>query len=292
MTGRLAGDDLAITLTNVGADRVKQVKALAGRSARLRAHRFVVEGPQGVREAVRFAAASVLDVYLTAAAHARNPEIAAEAAAAGLRVYGCSPEVAGAMSGDAQGVIAVVGLERAEGATLPVAPKLVAILADARDPGNAGTVIRAADAAGADAIILAGESVEATNPKVLRSSAGSFFHLPVIEGLTLAEAVTAARAAGLRILATDGSGRVELGDGGASDASLAAPTAWVFGNEARGLSSADLALADATVRIPMYGRAESLNLGAAATLCLFASASAHRAGENTPAHRARLDATP
>lgn len=281
MTGRPAGDDLAITLTNVGADRIKQVKALAGRSSRLRAHRFVVEGPQGVREAVRFAADSVLDVYLTAAAHARSPEIAAEAAAAGLRVYGCSPEVAEAMSGDAQGVIAVVGLERAEGAELPARARLVAILADARDPGNAGTVIRAADAAGADAVILAGESVEGTNPKVLRASAGSYFHLPVIEGLSLAEAVTAARAAGLRILATDGSGKLALGEGAASAASLEAPTAWIFGNEARGLSPADLALADATVRIPMYGRAESLNLGAAATLCLFASAAAHRAAADT-----------
>lgn len=277
MPGRPAGPDLAITLSNAGADRIKQVRALAGRSARLRAHRFVVEGPQCVREAVRFAAGSVLDVYLTSAVHARSPEIAAEAAAAGIRIYGCTPEVADAMSGDAQGAIAIVGLEWSADAALPAASRLVAILADVRDPGNAGTVIRAADAAGADAVILAGESVEATNPKVLRASAGSFFHLPVIEGLSLADAVTAARAAGLQVLATDGSGRVTLGDGAASAASLAAPTAWIFGNEARGLSPADLALADATVRIPMYGHAESLNLGAAATLCLFASAGAHRA---------------
>lgn len=277
MTGRPAGPDLAITLSNVGADRIKQVRALAGRSARLRAHRFVVEGPQGVREAVRFAAPAVLDVYLTSAANVRSPEIASEALAAGLRVHGCSPEVAEAMSGDAQGVLAVVGLEWAEGAAIATSPRLVAILADARDPGNAGTVIRAADAAGADAVIIAGESVEATNPKVLRSSAGSYFHLPVIEGVTLEQAVTSARAAGLRILATDGSGDAVLGSGPASGPDLTEPTAWVFGNEARGLSRQDLALADSIVRIPMYGRAESLNLGAAATLCLFASAAAHRA---------------
>jgi TrmH family RNA methyltransferase len=272
-----------ITLSNTGADRIKQVRALAGRSARLRARRFVVEGPQGVREAVRFAAPAVLDVYLTGAANARHPEIASKALAAGLRVYGCSPEVADAMSGDGQGVIAVVGLEHAEGAALPPSPRLVAILADARDPGNAGTVIRAADAAGADAVILGGESVEATNPKVLRSSAGSYFHLPVIEGLTLEEAVTAARAAGLRILAADGSGDAVLGSNAASAPDVAEPTAWIFGNEARGLSRQDLALADSVVRIPMYGRAESLNLGAAATLCLFASAAAHHAStEATP----------
>jgi TrmH family RNA methyltransferase len=276
VNGRPAGPDLAITLSIVGADRVKQVRALAGRSARLRAHRFVVEGPQGVREAVRFAAPAVLDVYLTSAANARSPEIASEALAAGLRVYGCTPDVADAMSGDAQGVLAVVGLEWAGGAAIPSSPRLVAILADVRDPGNAGTVIRAADAAGADAVILTGESVEATNPKVLRSSAGSYFHLPVIEGVTLAGAVTAARAAGLRILATDGSGDAVLGAGPANGPDLTEPTAWIFGNEAHGLSRQDLALADSVVRIPMYGRAESLNLGAAATLCLFASASGHR----------------
>ncbi len=281
MTGRPAAADLAITLSNPRADRIKQVRTLAGRSARLRAHRFLVEGPQGVREAIPFAAPAVLDVYVTDVANARSPEIASEALDAGLRVHGCSPEVVDAMSGDAQGVLAVVGLEYAEGAALPSSPRLVAILADARDPGNAGTVIRTADAAGADAVILAGESVEATNPKVLRSSAGSYFHLPVIEGLTLEEAVTSARAAGLRILATDGSGDVLLGSGAASTPDLAEPTAWIFGNEARGLSRQDLALADATLRIPMYGRAESLNLGAAAALCLFASASAHRASNDT-----------
>jgi TrmH family RNA methyltransferase len=178
------------------------------------------------------------------------------------------------MSGDAQGVLAVVGLERAEGATIPSSPRLVAILGDARDPGNAGTVIRAADAAGADAVILAGERVEATNPKVLRSSAGSYFHLPVIEGLTLEQAVTAARAAGLRVLATDASGDSVLGSGPGAGPDLTEPTAWIFGNEARGLSRQDLALADSVVRIPMYGRAESLNVAAAATLCMFASAAA------------------
>ncbi len=277
MSGRPAGLDVAITLSNVRADRIAQVKALAGRSARRRARRFVVEGPQGVREAVRFAAESVLDVYVTEAANARHPEIAREATEAGLRVYGCSPDVANAMSADAQGVIAVVGLERAEGASLPEAPTLVAILADVRDPGNAGTVIRTADAAGADAVILAGESVEATNPKVLRASAGSYFHLPVIEGLSLADAVAAVRAVGLRVLAADGRGTVALGEGTASPAALAPPTAWMFGNEAHGLAPEALALAEA-VRVPMFGRAESLNLAAAATLCLFASATAQRNG--------------
>jgi TrmH family RNA methyltransferase len=256
---------------------VRQVRALAGRSARRRARRFLVEGPQGVREAVRFAPESVLDVYVTAEASARHPEIAAEATDRGIRVHECAEDVAAAMSGDAQGVLAVVGMERAEGQVLPPEPRLVAILAEVRDPGNAGTVIRAADAAGADAVVFAGECVEAVNPKVLRASAGSYFHLPVIEGISLADAVSAVEAAGMRVLVADGRAPIELGSPGADADALAGPTAWVFGNEARGLTPEQRALGQ-TVRIPVYGKAESLNLAAAAAVCLYASASARRRG--------------
>src|SRR5690606_32906171 len=148
------------------------------------------------------------------------------------------------------------------------------------DPGNAGTVVRAADAAGADAVVLAGESVDVHNPKVVRSTAGSLFHLPVVTGVSLADALAALRGAGLPVLAADGAGDLDLDDlldvAGADDASrpavdLAAPTAWVFGNEAWGLPVEDRALADAVVRVPIRGRAESLNLATAATVCLYAS---------------------
>lgn len=234
---------------------------------------MIVEGPQAVREAVRFAAARVRDVYLTAAASERYAEILDEARAASLYVHGMTPEVAEAMSPDAQGVVAVVD-EAAPSLTeaLLGSPHLVAILSNARDPGNVGTAIRAADAAGASAVILAGDCVDPSNPKVVRASAGSLFHLPVVRGVTLAEAVAACREAGLRVLATDGSGALTLGGPGADAVALAAPTAWAFGNEAWGLTPEELALADATVRIPIYGQAESLNLATAVAVCLYASA--------------------
>ena len=146
----------------------------------------------------------------------------------------------------------------------------MAVLANVRDPGNAGTVLRTADAAGADGVVFAAASVDPYNSKCVRSSAGSLFHLPVVVGVPLAEAIARLRAAGLQILAADGSASqlVDSADG----PDLSRPTAWLFGNEAWGLPDDLLALADAPVAVPIYGRAESLNLAAAAAVCLYASA--------------------
>ncbi|MGC4175741.1 TrmH family RNA methyltransferase [Demequina sp.] len=278
MTERPVGRDSSAFLANVRAERVKRVAALAGRSARSRAGLFLVEGPQGVREAVRFASSRVRDLYITPDAAARYRSIVTSAEEAGVYVHFGSDEVLAAMSGDAQGVLAVVSTEGVSlDSALAGAPRLVAVLADVRDPGNAGTVIRAADAAGADCVVLAGESVDLTNPKVVRSTAGSLFHLPVVRGGTLAEVVSSVGAAGLTVLATDGTGDVELNPADpACGALLAEPTAWVFGNEAHGLSPEEAALADHTVRIPIHGAAESLNLATAAAVCLYASAWAQR----------------
>ncbi|WP_029291119.1 RNA methyltransferase [Cellulomonas sp. HZM] len=278
-------------LSNPRADRVKAVRALAGRSARQRAGRFVVEGPQAVREAVA-GSVRVHDVYLSQTAAARYDEIVEAASARGVRVHVGTTEVLDAMSPDAQGVVAVLDqLATPFGDVLSAAPRLVAVLAHVRDPGNAGAVVRAADAAGADAVVLTAASVDVHNPKVVRSTAGSLFHLPVVTGADLPAAVDALRAAGLTVLAADGAGEHDLDDlldvaGSASGSSpavlpdgtpdLSRPTAWLFGNEAWGLRDEDRALADAVVRVPIRGRAESLNLATAATVCLYASSRAQR----------------
>lgn len=258
-------------MTNPRADRVRAVRALAQRSVRRRSNQYLVEGPQAVREAVTHAATAVRDVYLTVEASQRWPEILDAAEAADLSLHLAAPEVLAAISADAQGAVAVVRSATERGlADLVGGARLLACLVQVRDPGNAGTVIRAADAAGADAVVLTAGSVEVHNPKVIRSTAGSLFHLPVLEGPSLSDTVTAARSAGVTILAADGSGTVTL-----DDAPLAGPTMWLLGNEAHGLDDDARALADAVVRIPIHGRAESLNLAMAATLCLYASASAH-----------------
>lgn len=236
---------------------------------------MLVEGPQAVRELVAHRAAHVRDVYvLEDALASRGPlaVIADAALEAELFVHPITPEVRDALSADCQGILAVADVSAVRSDAVPVNARLVAILSQVRDPGNAGTAIRVADAAGADAVILAGDSVDPTNPKVVRATAGSLFHLPVVRAGSLADAVQAAHDAGLTVLAADVSGATELGSPRGPD--LAARTAWVFGNEAWGLSAEELALADDVVRIPIFGQAESLNLGTAAAVCLYASAMA------------------
>ncbi|GLP84031.1 TrmH family RNA methyltransferase [Mycobacterium antarcticum] len=150
-------------------------------------------------------------------------------------------------------------------------PRLVAVAVDTSEPGNAGTLIRLADAMGADAVVLAGHGVDPYNGKCLRASAGSIFALPVLEVADTEALVDGLRGAGLRVLATTLDGDVSL-----DDADLSAPTAWLFGAEAHGLPSDVAALADARVRIPMSGSAESLNVAAAAAICLYQSSRSAR----------------
>jgi RNA methyltransferase, TrmH family len=264
----------ALVLANPRSERVKAVKALSKRPVRERTGRFAVEGPQGVREAVRYAASRVRDVYLTAEAMAHyDGDIVEPALAAHLRVHEVTPEVLAAMADtDApQGALAVVDTSTGSlDAVLDAGPRLLVLLTHVRDPGNAGTVIRGADAAGADAVLVSGASVDVHSPKVVRSTAGSLFHLPVVTGLDVPATLQRLAARGIRTLAADGSGSTLL-----PDADLSVPHCWVMGNEAWGLDEAVRDACDEVVRVPIHGRAESLNLAMAATVCLYASAGQH-----------------
>jgi len=169
-----------------------------------------------------------------------------------------------------QGLVAVCRtVETSLEDVIAAAPRLVVVCAQVRDPGNAGTVIRCADAFGADAVVLTHGSVDAHNPKTVRASVGSLFHLPVVADVGLEETTDALKAAGLTVIAADGSGTSTL-----LDLDLTGPIAWVFGNEAWGLPPADLATADIVAKVPMWGAAESLNLSTAAAICLYATAAA------------------
>ncbi|TNM66841.1 RNA methyltransferase [Streptomyces sp. NP160] len=280
-------------MSNPRADRVRALAHLATASGRARAGAFLAEGPQAVREALAAPAPHrVRTVVATAAALQRHPELGPGAHRAGAELLQCTDEVLAVLSGTRtpQGVVAVcdavrTGLDEVLAGPGGRPPALVALLARVQDPGNAGTVVRVADAAGAGAVLLTGGSVDVHNPKVVRSTAGSLFHLDVVQGVELADAVERLRAAGVAVLATDGvpgRGSADLDDlldeaeGGAGP--LAGPTAWLFGNEASGLDPAERELADLAVRVPLHGRAESLNLATAAAVCLYASARAHRRG--------------
>lgn len=248
--------------------RLAEARRLTRRSARREAGRFLAEGAQAVREAL--AAEAVLELFATAEAIERHPELTADAAEISAKDAAALSETV-----TPQGLVAVCrAVDVPLASALASGPALVAALVDANDPGNAGTILRTADAAGAGAVIFAG-GVDPYNGKAVRASAGSLFHLDVVVGVDVGEVLDAARTAGRRALATTGTGARDL-DELADAGELALPTLWLFGNEARGLPSDVVAAADASVRVPIHGRAESLNLAAAAAVCLYASARAQR----------------
>jgi len=271
---------ISIELTSVRSPRVVAAKRLAKRAFRARERRFLAEGPQAVREAVAAGRGIVHEVFVTRDAAARHAEMVDDATRQGVDVYVVSGEVMSSLSQTVtpQGIVAVCAfLDGSVEEVAAVSSRLVAVLAHVRDPGNAGTVIRTADAAGADAVVLGGESVDPYNGKCVRASAGSLFHLPLAAGVPIDLTVTALKARGLTVLAADGHGALDL-DTAIDDGRLDGPTAWLFGNEAWGLPPETRALADAVVRVPIHGAAESLNLATAAAVCLYASARAHRNG--------------
>ncbi|MER0444658.1 RNA methyltransferase [Streptomyces sp. Edi4] len=262
--------------------RVAAAKRLARRNFRGKERRFIAEGPQAVREAVEHRSggeATLTELFTTVEAAERYADIVAAARQAGARVHYADDEVLAEVSQTVtpQGLVGVCRfLDSPFEEILKARPKLVAVLAHVRDPGNAGTVLRCADAAGADAVVLTDASVDLYNPKSVRASVGSLFHLPVAVGVPVEQAVQGLRDAGVRILAADGAGSDDL-DAELDAGTMGGPTAWIFGNEAWGLPEETRALADAVVRVPIHGKAESLNLATAAAVCLYASARAQRA---------------
>ncbi|MDE3724315.1 RNA methyltransferase [Nocardiopsis sp. N85] len=273
--------------TSVRSPRIKGVRRLAKRTFRQRERRFLAEGPQAVREALAAVggegrspyggtAPGVVEVYATTEAIQRHLDLMDAAQSVDVPVHRVSLDVMTelAQTVTPQGVIAVcefvdVPLEKVGDV------RLAAVLSHVRDPGNAGTVLRTADAAGADVVIFTDASVDPYNGKCVRASAGSLFHLPIVVGVPVARAVDFLRERGARVWAADGGGTRDLhevADGGDLDG----PVAWVFGNEAWGLPEETVRLTDGAVSVPIYGGAESLNLATAAAVCLYTTARQQR----------------
>ncbi|HLP23480.1 MAG TPA: RNA methyltransferase [Microbacteriaceae bacterium] len=264
-------------LENPRSPRVRSVAKLAKKDARQETGMFLLEGPQAVAEALMYRPQLLVELYATPTALERYTDIAATAVDAGVDVEYVSEQVLEAMADTVtpQGVIAVCHqFPTALKDVFAHDIKLIAVLEEVRDPGNLGTIIRAADAAGADAVVLTGRTVDLYNPKVVRSTTGSLFHVPIAVGAELGDVLARARAAGVQTLAADVKGGDLLTVRNAGE--LAKPTAWVFGNEARGLPDEVLEQVDASVSVPIYGHAESMNLATAASVCLYESAFALR----------------
>ncbi len=248
---------------------LRSIRRLTNRRGRDVAGTFLAEGPQAVREALALGDVVQEVVLGDSLKHADL------LAGTDVPQWRASDQQMRQLSDTVtpQGIIAVCRQLSHDLASLGDV-RLVVICAQVRDPGNAGTIIRCADAFGVDAVILTQGSVELHNPKTVRSSVGSMFHLPIVTGVTLADAVAFCRDRGLQVLAADSDG-AEL-DLMAADGGLSGPTAWIMGNEAWGLPAEDAALSDQVVSVPMWGAAESLNLSTAAAVCLYQSASCQR----------------
>jgi RNA methyltransferase, TrmH family len=250
--------------------RVAAARALTRRAGREKAGRFLVEGAQAVREALVHGRVHELFVAESFA----DDSVLSLARQAGVRVSPVTDRAAAGLSETVtpQGVVAVCDLlDVPVSSALVGTPRLVAVLVEVADPGNAGTVIRVADAAGADAVILAGHAVDPHNGKCVRASTGSLFHLPIARPSSVPSVLAACRDAGLALVAADGHAEADL-----DAADLTGPTAWIFGSEAHGLPDEVLAEVDRSFRVPIYGSAESLNLATAAAVCLYATAWRHR----------------
>ncbi|OHU22983.1 RNA methyltransferase [Mycobacteroides chelonae] len=238
-------------------------------AARRRAGLFLAEGPNLVEAALRSGA--VERVFATEAATERFAGLLVDAP---VRLV--TERAAKALSDTVTPVGLVAECRSIAAQWSQVAadsPRFVVVAVDVSEPGNAGTLIRVADAMGADAVVLAGNSVDPFNGKSLRASAGSVFNVPVVPAGDAAVVAENFTARGGAVLATTLDGELSLDD---ADPVLAGPCAWIFGNEAHGLDSATAALATHRINIPMRGGAESLNLASAASICLYATARMHR----------------
>lgn len=246
------------------------MQALARRSERRSRGRFLAEGPQCVDEGVQHRPDCVDEVFVDPQAPGRARELAEQARQLGIPVTEADSRVVAALSDTSspQGVVAVCRtLDIPLADLLQRQPRVLLVLAQLRDPGNVGTAIRAADAAGADGVVVSDASADVYAPKVVRASAGSVFHVPLVIGVPTGLLAPSLGAAGIRLLAADPRGDTLL-----PEADLGERHAWVVGNEAWGLPEGLRGACDQAVAIPAYGRAESLNVAMATTLCLFASA--------------------
>ncbi|MGZ5295561.1 MAG: TrmH family RNA methyltransferase [Actinomycetota bacterium] len=256
-------------LTSIRNPKVAAAIRLKKRAFREEDRRFLVEGAQGVGESLEHPG-HLLSLFVS---DDMNP-LAVRARRSGVDVHEVSADVMAKLTSTVtpQGIVGVSAFLDVASEALPDIG-CIAVLHEVRDPGNAGTVLRSADAAGVGGVVFTKSSVDAYNPKTVRSSAGSIFHLPIVRDEDTAAVLQGSRDRGMRILAMDGHGDEDL-----YAVDLSVPIAFVFGNEAHGLPADVLAMADATVRVPHEGKAESLNLAAAATVCLFEWARRRRSG--------------
>jgi TrmH family RNA methyltransferase len=267
---RRSGGSHITSLKNPVVQLARRLDRPAGRAEH---DRFLIEGVRCVAAAVD-AALPLDSLLVTETAALRHAALIGRAAdVSGAELLRVSDQVMAAVSSTVtpQGIVAVAPTVAVPVDRLPAAPDLVCVLDRIADPGNVGTVLRAADAAGAGAVITTAGSAHVESPKAVRAAAGSLFHLPVAARVPWPAARDACRARGLTLIGADAHAAATV-----DDAVWDRPCALVLGSEGHGLSDEAKADCDQLVRLPVYGRAESLNLAAAAAILLYEAARRRR----------------
>ncbi len=273
----------AVDLPAASQGMLRAARRLLRRKERQSARRFLAEGRQATSEALR-REGTVLELIVADDSVGRHGDLLTAASEAGISIAVAPTRAITELSGTVtpQGLVAVCQMvDMPTDKALAGTPRLVVLCDQIRDPGNLGTVIRCADGFGANAVLVSRDSVDVYNPKTVRASVGSLFHLPLAVEVSLAEAVGRGRDSGLQVFGTDAAAPCTINDL-ARSGELARPTLWVMGNEAWGLQPDDAALLDRLIALPIYGRAESLNLSTAAAVFLYASATAQNADLSEP----------
>ncbi|MBU3692946.1 MAG: RNA methyltransferase [Candidatus Nanopelagicaceae bacterium] len=266
-------------ITSLHSSHVETVEALLGSrgvKARKETGTYVIESLQNIESVLTNAAEQVQTLYYTAEGLSRLTGRQLH----NIEMLEVSPEVMKAMTDTVtpQGLLAIARIPNRKLETFQFTNKKVLKIAyfwQIQDPGNAGTVVRAADAFGFDAVCFSPESVDVYSPKVVRSTAGSLWQLPVFEEVSTAQIQSFANQNNCHLFAADGQGDIELKQAvkGTKDMN----SIWIFGNEARGLPNSLIAEVGAkAVRIPISERVESLNLATAAAVVMYAASDAEK----------------
>jgi TrmH family RNA methyltransferase len=241
--------------------RVKALISSRGVKERKSTGQFVAEGMQCAREALASGSGPQIEtLYLTANGRSKIEEIAD---VSGFNTFDVSDEVMKEMSETItpQGILAICNIPRNDLSSIPLnGSRKFIYLSEVQDPGNAGTILRSADAFGMDAVITSPGSVDMYSPKVVRSTAGSLWHIPVFESVAIQDLLPL----GIKAFSLGALGTKTL-----LSFATTGDTVAVFGNEARGLSTAQEVAQIEVVSIPMPGNAESLNLSAAASIVMY-----------------------
>ena len=249
------------------------MKALHASKGRKAAKQFIAEGPAALEAALRSKRFPIVNLYVTETGaellgeSTQSTQLTQSTQSILAKAIYLSEKVMASISTveSAQGILAICSSEeRLNEEEIYKKNALPLIYCfEVNDPGNLGTIIRTADALGAAGVLLSPGSADPFSPKVVRATAGSLWHMPLLREVDIARAIEESRAHGRKIYATDGQGAKTLPEVSGEDA------LWIFGDEARGLTSEITALADEVVAIPMRGRAESLNLATAVAITLF-----------------------